>query len=946
MPKSNPAFRAAIALLALAAGVTSCGVLESEDPVPTSIEISPGNPNLDAIGATQQLTATVRDQNNNAISGASVTWSAGGSGAATVSSSGVVTAEDNGTETITASSGSLNASTTVTVQQVPANFSKVEGDGQTGTVGDALPNALVAQINDRLDNSMEGVDLEFEVTSGGGSVATTTGTSGADGRLATTWTLGTQSGPQEVSVSVTADAGVTETFNATADPGAAVAIEKVSGDNQSGLINAVLTDPLVVRVVDEFDNGVPDVAVDFSTTDGSVDPTAAVTDADGEAETVWTLGDTEGGQTATATSDPLTGSPLTFNAAGGTLALTTVAPDPMVEGGPAVLTGTGFDVTPANNTVMVGGVQATVTAATATTLDITVPAFNCQPARDVDVTVTVSGFTSNAVSQPLNPAAFVSLAVGQQQILQTPATFCLQFPTTAADERYLIGVQSISDVFSTLTAITLTGVTGTGPTPPPLVAYADQTQATGTFDPMLTPAASRLAAHREAEAEVQEGNREIFERRRMMQTAGFQTAAMAVPGDVMVGASVTVEVPDFTDCDGTMITTTVRANGVRSIWLEDDANDANGFTLQDFADLSAAMDDDIYDPQVAQFGEPLDADNNDKIVIVVTKEVNERGATLLGFVSSCDLPGSGGNDGEFYYGKAPDADYTRDQGMADAPFVIAHEFTHITQFGRRDAAGGPFMAQWMAEGQATLAEEVVGHSVEGRSAGTDLGFEIAFNQDDIGSTDWYSNAFVDLYNYYGFNGGGQPRIEEAPHECTWLANVPQNPDPCNGGRKVYGVPWSILRYMTDRFGAAYPGGGTGLHQDIIDNTSQGFDVLEDILSNAGGPDLPTMLAQWAAMLYVDGRVGTPAPELTMSSWNLQDVFEGSCCGGTSLFPEARLIPKAANYENFSNPAEVRAGSTYYTLIQGADRPATAIRARNSTDDALPSHMQYWIVRIQ
>lgn len=417
MPTLNPAFRAASALLAVALGFTSCGILESEDPVPTSIEIAPGNQNLDAIGATQQLTATVRDQNNNAMSGASVTWSDGGSGVATVNSSGLVTAEDNGTETITASSGSVSANTTVTVQQVPAAFSKVEGDGQTATVGDALPASLVAQINDRLDNPIAGVDLEFAVTSGGGSLGTTTGPSGADGRLATTWTLGTESGTQEVSISVAADAGVTETFSATAEPGPAVAIEKVSGDNQSGLINAALANPLVVRVVDEFDNGVPDVAVDFSTTDGSVDPTAAVTDADGEAATVWTLGNTEGGQTATAVSDPLTGSPLTFNATGGTLALTAVAPDPIEEGGAATITGFGFDPTPGNNTVMVDGVQATVTSASPDMLEITVPAYDCQPARDVDVTVSVSGFTSNAISQPLNPAAFVSLAVGQQQIL-------------------------------------------------------------------------------------------------------------------------------------------------------------------------------------------------------------------------------------------------------------------------------------------------------------------------------------------------------------------------------------------------------------------------------------------------------------------------------------------------------------------------------------------------
>jgi hypothetical protein len=43
---------------------------------------------------------------------------------------------------------------------------------------------------------------------------------------------------------------------------------------------------------------------------------------------------------------------------------------------------------------------------------------------------------------------------------------------------------------------------------------------------------------------------------------------------------------------------------------------------------------------------------------------------------------------------------------------------------------------------------------------------------------------------------------------------------------------------------------------------------------------------------------------------------------------------------------VRAGSSGYYDISGSNRSATAIRFRDGAGDALPSHMQVWIVRVQ
>ena len=90
---------------------------------------------------------------------------------------------------------------------------------------------------------------------------------------------------------------------------------KVSGDNQSGFVGTKLSEPLVVLVKDQNDNPIPDVRVDFSVTqgDGSVNPTSALTDADGKASTELTLGQTAGLNQVTATVNGLS---VVFSATG------------------------------------------------------------------------------------------------------------------------------------------------------------------------------------------------------------------------------------------------------------------------------------------------------------------------------------------------------------------------------------------------------------------------------------------------------------------------------------------------------------------------------------------------------------------------------------------------------------------------------------------------------
>lgn len=77
----------------------------------------------------------------------------------------------------------------------------------------------------------------------------------------------------------------------------------VSGDGQISATGVALASPIVVKVVDSRSNPIPSVGVTFAVTSGggSVSPTSAASGANGQTQTVWTLG-ALGGQTLTATA--------------------------------------------------------------------------------------------------------------------------------------------------------------------------------------------------------------------------------------------------------------------------------------------------------------------------------------------------------------------------------------------------------------------------------------------------------------------------------------------------------------------------------------------------------------------------------------------------------------------------------------------------------------------
>lgn len=205
---------------------------------------------------------------------------------------------------------------------IPESVQILGGDGQIGIVGERLLDPLSVRVLGPGGAPVSSLDVDFSVSANGGFLESMDGTEVSPNLMVRTdamgdatvggWTLGPTPGTPEVTVDVTGLAPVILT--ATAEIGPPALLVKVSGDQQSGLVGTLLDAPLVVRVTDTQGNPVAGSTITFGAPsgDGSVFPTQVTSDSNGTAATDWTLGSSQGSQSAPASIEA--GAMVTFTA--------------------------------------------------------------------------------------------------------------------------------------------------------------------------------------------------------------------------------------------------------------------------------------------------------------------------------------------------------------------------------------------------------------------------------------------------------------------------------------------------------------------------------------------------------------------------------------------------------------------------------------------------------
>ncbi|HEX7243689.1 MAG TPA: Ig-like domain-containing protein, partial [Longimicrobiaceae bacterium] len=284
---------------------------------PGTVSVSPDTATL-AVGATRQLTATVRNAAGNPVPGATVTWASSDTLVARVSATGLATAVAPGVASVTATSGGRSGGATLTVRTaslVPAAYAVTTSTpdpvaGSTATLQAQLVDSAGIAI------ATAGKTVTWSST-GGGTFASPTSTTNAAGVATVTFTVATTAGTVHRVTAADTDGLTGTSGDLRVQVGGAGVVQVLAGDSQSVIVGLPVPVAPKVRVVDGSGNGVPEVPVTFAVAAGGGTLTGAVqtTNAAGEATLgSWTLGLVAGPNTLTASAPGAT--PATFTATG------------------------------------------------------------------------------------------------------------------------------------------------------------------------------------------------------------------------------------------------------------------------------------------------------------------------------------------------------------------------------------------------------------------------------------------------------------------------------------------------------------------------------------------------------------------------------------------------------------------------------------------------------
>lgn len=592
-------------------------------------------------------------------------------------------------------------------------------------------------------------------------------------------------------------------------PGARrVALTAAAGSGQFALPGQTALDSLAVMVVDDAnDRAVANVTVRWRVVAGSgatVSPSTSTTDGLGVARTAVRVGPAPGEFRIEADADGRTGPAATFTIrAVAAPEIQTVAPAAIQAGATVTVTGRNFAARLDDNTVLFGGRRGRVLDASPTQLVVESP--SCLPGRDYEVIVRLGAVASNGAALAVSGGtpAPLRLERGQVRILDDSAELsCLTLPGDAG-KRHLV--------------VALNAARTRG-----LPALYDIVALEGA--PIATVTNRTVTPETAIDWEMRLRMRERALRGEGPGDGLLATQAADVAFQTSIGERRQFNVLNR-DNRVDRITAEVRAVGERSIIYVDTQAPASGFTQDDIDRFARMFDDPIWPSDVAAFGTPTDVDGNGRIIILFTPAVNRltragEPSFIAGFFYGCDLLEasrcSDTNRAEIFYAMVPDPQgqfgdrRSRDLVLRTVPGVLAHEFQHMINFGRK----GRLDALWLSEGLAHAAEEIVG-------------LVFASRGDPI-AADFRVPNHVRARAYLASTGSTSLVSEEPP-----------------GALELRGGAWLLVRYLMEHYG-----------DDILARLTGASAIGAANIELQTGTDWPTLLSEFALALWTTG-----APEL-------------------------------------------------------------------------------------
>ncbi len=516
----------------------------------------------------------------------------------------------------------------------------------------------------------------------------------------------------------------------------------------------------------------------------------------------------------------------------------------------------------------------------------------------VEVTATVQSTTLATrlvATAGAAPAAVASdctdpgllMRVGQVAVLTGVTSLCLPGGTSGAEYALIPFNGSTSASGRATFSVQPSGVTGTSTLGNPIADAGGLTGGTSGLSTLVAAGTRRplrtLDARLHAQATLTLAPRMRAAREWYGTRSGSATGPRrsVVARTVAAGDLVSLNTNADDACtDARMRTGRVAAVGTRSVVVADTGNPTGGFSDADYQSIAATFDTLVAPLGGETFGEPTDIDNNGKVVLFFTREVNaltpgNSGAYVGGFFWSRDLfpqtasvPSdacAGSNVGEMFYLMVPDPRGSINGNAfstADARgFItgtIAHEYQHLINSSRRlyvNTTADAWEETWLDEGLSHIAEELVFYRASGLTPRSNLD-ATALRR---------SSRYVSAFNDYQLDNFGR----YADFLTSTTGNSPYANDDSLATR---GATWAFLRYAADQQGSD----GTVWRQ-LVNAPSSGFANLRGVF----GSGLTSLVRDWSTAMLTDDLTGVAA-RWQQPSWSFRSIFAVLDNGGFPL----------------------------------------------------------------
>jgi hypothetical protein len=547
---------------------------------------------------------------------------------------------------------------------------------------------------------------------------------------------------------------------------------------------------------------------------------------------------------------------------------------------------------------------------------------------------TVDGVTGTASVQVFAPSLVctegpenVTLAVGEVRVLNLLETEgCVKVVAVAGQPQYIAiaaNVNATPDAF------------------PTFIFRSDLGETVPTTNLLATPARliASLVARRpdpivdlqsEFETKLRRIERQLdlpkaqraFADGSLKNAPRYSVAAAVIP---TVGQKLQFKVPKSCT-DFKTITATARFISTRAIIFTDDASPAGGFNDSEIQSIATEFDNLIYPTDVEYFGTPLDLDENSRVIILYTPEVNRLtpGGNPTGFVGGFFFAGDlfpatscpQTNRAEIFYALAPDPNGEINGNRRTTADVrqgtrgtIAHEFEHMINASERirHPVTEELESIWLDEALAHMAEDINGRVLRGLNETGNYTFDQLTN----------NGSQVNDYNAFFFqNFARLSRYYQNP-----AINAPTS-EYADSSLAVRGAAWSLLRYAADHYAPA--GDVKAFLKSLVPGPDTG---VVNLRSKASNVQFDSLITGWmVANAADDAGISGLAAKYTYKTYNMRSNVS-RVNTPSQTYPLA-ITPLGS--APFSATLQVRSATgNYFGFTQPLNGPARTFRLTNS-----------------